>query len=67
MRTTKRKDGMATKHKPLTTAQAVKWAGDVKTLAQELRVTVKAVYAWGQHPPIKRQREIRALYEKEKS
>jgi hypothetical protein len=57
---------MATKHKPLTTAQAVKWAGDIKTLAEMLRVTPQAVHAWGLHPPIKRQRQIREIFEGQK-
>jgi hypothetical protein len=57
---------MATKHKPLTTAQAVKWAGDIKTLAELLRVTPQAVHAWGLYPPIKRQRQIREIFEGQK-
>lgn len=51
------------KHKPLTTAQAITWAGDVKRLSELLRVTVQAVHAWGEHPPIKRQRQIREMFE----
>jgi hypothetical protein len=54
------------KHKPLTTAQAIAWAGDAKSLATLLRVTVQAVHAWGEHPPIKRQRQIREMFEGKK-
>lgn len=49
-------------HKPLTTKQAIKLAGNVLLLAQAIGVTPSAVRQWGKHPPIKRQYQIRAIY-----
>ncbi len=54
------------KHKPITTTQAVAWAGDVRRLAELLRVTVQSIYAWGEYPPVKRQRQIREIFEGQK-
>lgn len=50
------------KFKPITTAQATKWAGSVDLLAKALGITVQAVHKWGAYPPVKRQVQIRALF-----
>lgn len=49
-------------HKPLTTRQAVKLAGNKSRLARALGILPSSVTRWGATPPIDRQDQIRALY-----
>lgn len=49
----------------LTTARAIKIAGgSVSSLADSIGITVQAVYKWGKHPPLRRQQQIRSIYER---
>jgi hypothetical protein len=43
------------------TTEAVSWAGGVRRLAERLGVSVQAIYAWGDHPPILRQYELEII------
>ena len=49
-------------HKPLTTRQAVKLAGNKSRLARALGILPSSVTRWGGRPPLDRQDEIRTLY-----
>lgn len=49
-------------HKPITTKQAIRLAGNASRLALALRITSSAVSQWGKVPPLDRQDQIRALY-----
>lgn len=49
-------------HKPLTTRQAVKLAGNKSRLARALGILPSSVTRWGECPPLDRQDEIRTLY-----
>ena len=49
-------------HKPLTTRQSVKLAGNKSRLARALGILPSSVTRWGATPPLDRQDQIRALY-----
>jgi len=43
------------------TTEAVSWAGGVRRLAERLGLSVQAIYAWGDYPPMLRQYELEII------
>lgn len=50
----------------LLTRTAVKKAGGVKELAALLGITIQSVYAWGDRVPVKRAKQLEALWTQRK-
>ena len=51
----------------LLTRTAVKKAGGVKELATLLSITIQSVYAWGDRVPVKRAKQLEALFKKDQT
>ena len=49
-------------HKPITTKQAIRLAGNASRLALALGITSAAVSQWGKVPPLKQQDNIKLIY-----
>ena len=49
-------------HKPITTKQAIRLAGNASRLALALGITSGAVSQWGKVPPLKQQDNIKLIY-----
>lgn len=49
-------------HKPITTKQAIRLAGNASRLAMALGITSGAVSQWGKVPPLRQQDNIKRIY-----